>query len=463
MMVSVILSGGSGTRLWPVSRAKLPKQFCDLFTETLFSQTCKRLQKLGSVQVCTSKEMKTLTEKSIRQDSLVVEQCLYEPFGRNTAPAVALVCQNLKLQGKQSEVVGIFPSDHWVEKTEVFSEVMDLAKDCAQKKQIVTIGIQPSHPATGFGYIETKEQSFGKKGPWEALEVEGFHEKPDMETAQGYLNKGCYHWNSGMFVFSCETMIEAFEKYMPEMWDNISTLKSDLSNLEEVYNSLESQSLDYGIMEKAQNQVCIPCDLGWSDMGSWDDVATIEKQEKIKNEAIVVEKDSKNCFAYSSLPKTIALAGVENLLVVDTEDALVITRKGSSQDIKKLNEEVKKVQPHQATDHVYEYRPWGVYRNLWEESDFKTKVITVDPGQQLSYQSHTKRTEIWIVVQGQGEVVLDDQVIPVEKGITVKITQGSKHRMRNNGVESLKFVEVQLGTYFGEDDITRYQDAYQRT
>ncbi|MCJ8276832.1 MAG: mannose-1-phosphate guanylyltransferase/mannose-6-phosphate isomerase [Bdellovibrionales bacterium] len=461
-MVSVILSGGSGTRLWPVSRTKLPKQFCDLFEESLFLKTSLRLQALGEVQVCTSQTMKVLTEKCIRDNNLKITDCIYEPFGRNTAPAVALICHNLKINGKEREVVGIFPSDHWVEKAENFSQVMSLAQECALKDQVVTIGIQPDYPATGFGYIETTAESFKKSESWEAFNVKAFHEKPEEKVAQSYIDQGNYHWNSGMFVFKAETMIKAFEKHMPELWSEISNIKKDLSNLTEVYEKITGQSLDYGIMEHIDNQVCIPCDIGWSDLGSWDDVAEIKDQSLVNNKAEMFARESKNCFAYSSLPKAVAVNGLDDLLIINTEDALVVTKKGSSQDIKKLIELVKEKNPDLSDEHVYEYRPWGFYRNIWEEDLFKTKVIGVDPGQQLSLQSHKKRAEIWVITEGEGEVIIDDETIPVKPGSVVKIPLEAKHRMRNTSNKPLKFVEVQQGSYFGEDDIIRYQDDYQR-
>jgi mannose-1-phosphate guanylyltransferase/mannose-6-phosphate isomerase len=461
-MISVILSGGSGTRLWPVSRAKWPKQFCDLFTESLFSRTCRRLEAFGEVQICTSKEMKELTEKSARENHHSISQYLYEPIGRNTAPAVALICQNLLNKSISDEIIGIFPSDHWIEKKETFKEVIELAVDCAKEGQIVTIGIEPNFPSTGFGYIERDSVEFISKNNHKSFLVKSFKEKPNLETAQKYLASSQYSWNSGMFVFSLQTMVKAFQEHMPTLWKRVSELKSDFSNIEEIYNSIKPESLDYGIMEHAKNIVCIPCDLGWSDLGSWDDISNIKNKNDIKNFATSIEHNSSDCFAFSNQAKTICLNGVKDLIIVDTQDALLISAKGESQDIKKILEKIQTQSPDLASSHVFEHRPWGQYQSLWEEESFKTKVIQIDPQQQISYQSHAKRSETWIIVEGAGVVTLNDQPIDVKIGSVVIIPLGSKHRIKNTGTNLLKFVEVQLGTYFGEDDITRFQDDYQR-
>ncbi|MCB0377256.1 MAG: mannose-1-phosphate guanylyltransferase/mannose-6-phosphate isomerase [Bdellovibrionales bacterium] len=461
-MILTILSGGSGTRLWPASRTQLPKQFCDVFKESLFVQTVKRLKAFGEVQVCTGEPMRVLTEKSNRDLALNLGQCFYEPVGKNTAPAVALVCRHLQLQKRSEEIVGIFPSDHWVDKAETFAKVLALASQCAEKGQVVTIGIEATHPATGYGYIETTSETFLSEGALKALQVKAFHEKPNQETAEKYITQGCFHWNSGMFVFKAQTMIDAFVKHMPQMWKAFDHLKSDLSNLGDVYSQVESESLDYGIMEHITNQVNIPCDIGWSDLGSWDDVAEIKDQSKLNNQSNLYEYQARGNFAYSRLGKTIAVSGVNDLVIVETEDVLFVSPKGKGQDVKPLLEKVKADRPMLATEHVFEYRPWGMYRNLWEEESFKTKVIEVSPRQQLSYQSHAKRSEIWVIVEGEGEVILNDESIAVRAGSVVQIPQGAKHRMHNTSDKSLKFVEVQQGSYFGEDDIVRYQDDYNR-
>lgn len=461
-MISLVLSGGVGSRLWPVSREKLPKQFSPLFGESLFSQSVKRQQKMGEVMVCTSQSMKGLTESAIRNDRLQVSHCFYEPVGRNTAPAIGLVCKHLQRKGNGKEILGVFPSDHWIENESVFLHVLELAEKCAAQGKIVTVGLEPTYPATGFGYIECSKEVFLESAGLNSFPVKGFKEKPRKDVAEQYLQQGGFYWNSGMFVFKLDTMIAAFEECLPEMWRTLDRLDETFSNLESVYADIKGESIDYGIMEKWPDQVNIPCDIGWSDLGSWDDVAEAAARGDIEKGSSLITENSNRCYGYSDTNKTIAFSNVDDLIVVDTSDALLVTQKGQSQSVKNIVESLKDKKSPLGVDHVFEHRPWGMYRNLYEEKDFKTKVIQVDPGQQLSYQSHEKRTEIWVTVLGEGEVVLNDETIKVTKGSVVKIPQGAKHRMRNTGSAMLKFIEVQLGEYFGEDDITRYADDYQR-
>lgn len=461
-MISLILSGGVGSRLWPVSREKLPKQFSQLFGETLFSQTCKRLQARGDVFVCTAESMRGLTESAIRQQDLKVKHTFYEPMGRNTAPAIGIVCHYLQNQNMSEEVMGVFPSDHWIEKNDTFNEVLQLAERCALQDQVVTIGLKPTYPATGFGYIECSNDKFAIQDEFQAYPVIAFKEKPNAELAESYLKSGNYFWNSGMFVFKIQTMIDAFKNYLPKMWTLIESINADFSNFEDIYTKITPESIDFGIMEKLKSQVNIPCDIGWSDLGSWDDIAQATANNELDECSNKITEQASNCYTYSDNDKTICLSHVENLIVVDTRDALLVTKKGQTQSVKNIVDKLKKVSPQLTKDHTYEYRPWGFYNNIHEEETFKVKVIDVDPGQQLSYQSHQRRTEIWITVMGKGEVVVDDNTTAVSRGKIIEIPQGSKHRMRNTGEGILKFVEVQIGDYFGEDDITRYLDDYQR-
>jgi len=464
-LISLVLSGGKGERLWPVSREKLPKPFAPFFDKCLFTQTVERLNPFGDVWVCTAQGLKDLTEKQIRTDQLKIQKSVYEPVGRNTAPAIALVVRALQMQGRSSEILAVFPSDHWIEDVQTFQKVINLAQDLAQGGRVVTLGISPTYPATGFGYIELKDQKLTTDPGLSAYPVAGFTEKPHLEKAEQYLKSGNYVWNSGIFIFKVEQMIENFQTHMPQLWDELSRLKEDLSNLSHIYQRLKPQSIDYGIMEKINNLVNIPCQMGWSDLGSWDDLAEIESRHPLNSLARRGDVSSTNNFVYSLVDKNVHLLGVRDLMVVETPDALFITKKGHSPDIRQLTDLIKVQKNQLMVDHTFESRPWGNYQNIYEEpSQFKTKIISVDRGQQLSYQSHQKRSEIWVTVIGKGEVVLDDQIIPVRPGSVVTVPAGSKHRMRNtSSTQILKFVEVQLGESFAESDITRYEDDYQRT
>lgn len=458
-MIPVVISGGSGTRLWPVSRASVPKQFVDFIGESLQKQTLQRVSSLGSPWTVTTSGLKVLTEKTNKSLDIPLDQVVYEPFGRNTAPAVGVICHVLNQKGLGDEVLGIFPADHLVEDVDGFHDAVILAKSCAENGSVVTLGIKPHYAATGYGYIETTNKLVKTSGGFEAYKVQQFCEKPVLAVAQEFIAKGNFFWNAGMFIFRVNVMVELFKKHLPDMWNLLEQIKLDLSNIEDIYQNIKPESIDYGIMEKIDSQVCIPCDIGWSDVGSWDEVARI--QEDKKPEA-VFEVASENCFVHPHKDRIYGLVGLKDIMVVDTKDAVLVAQKGKSQEIKKLVDEIKEAGSSKAEEHSYDIRPWGSYRILDDTDHYKSKSIVVDPHQQLSYQSHEKREEHWIVVRGQGEVVLNDKTMSVGPGTHIYIPTKAKHRMRNTSDQPLEFVEVQLGSYFGEDDIVRYQDDYNR-
>lgn len=459
-MIPVVLSGGSGTRLWPLSRTKLPKQFCDIFGESLLSMTIHRLMRIAPPWIITSEALRDLTVRESRLLSVPLDQLVFEPQARNTAPAIALLCAVLKKKGLCQEVVGIFPADHLIEKQEAFDLALQLAKTEAQNNKIVTLGIQPTFPATGYGYIQIADTPSHVAEGLKSFPVLRFHEKPDSSTAQKFLDSKRYFWNAGIFIFKVESMIEHLQFFQPKLWQTVESLEDDRSNLNQIYSEVESISIDYAIMEKLDGThlSCIPVDLGWSDVGSWDAIEEILKEQK----PLPLSVRSKGNFVFSNQDKHYAFIDTNETIVVDTKDAVLISKKGSTQSVKEVYEVIKKTFPQLADEHQFELRPWGKYEILKNTPHFKSKVIEVLSGQQLSYQSHTQREEHWIVTRGKGEVVLNDQIIPVAVGSYLKIPKGSKHRMRNTGDQTLEFIEVQLGAYFGEDDIKRYEDDYQR-
>lgn len=458
-MIPVVLSGGSGTRLWPVSRAHMPKQFCEIFGEPLQTLTLKRCQKMGQPWIVTGKSLQTLTELNLKQNNMNDVHVVYEPMGKNTAPAIAILCKLLALQNKAQEIVGIFPSDHLIAKEAAFLKVAEFAASVAQQDRVVTLGITPSYPETGYGYIQTKAVSLKESSGLKAYEVVKFHEKPDLEKAKEFLSQGSFSWNAGIFIFKVSHMVSLFKKHQPEMWALVEGLKADASNLGDIYQNVKSISIDYAIMEKLTGEelACIPSEFGWSDVGSWDAVASLEKG----NEVINVKGDGN--FVFGPKEKNYSFVGLDDVIVVDTQDALMLVKKEHSQDVRYVVEALNQRGSTLTKDHVYEYRPWGYFEILKDTENFKSKVIRVNPHSQLSYQSHAKREEHWTITQGAGEVVLNDEVIPVKAGTHIHIPLGAKHRMRNNTDQILEFVEVQLGTYFGEDDIVRYQDDYKRS
>ncbi|MGD2114575.1 MAG: mannose-1-phosphate guanylyltransferase/mannose-6-phosphate isomerase [Acidobacteriota bacterium] len=465
-MIPVVLSGGSGTRLWPVSRTAVPKQFCDLFDESLLAKTLRRLRPLGPPAIVGARETEILARRVLRDLELPADRAVFEPVGRNTAPAVALLCHLMLLRGEGREVVGVFPADHLVEDDEVFRRAVLLAERCAAEGPVVaTLGVRPTRPETGYGYIEltdravAEEPAAGERAdPLVAYAARGFREKPDAETARRYLEAGGFLWNAGMFVFRVEVMAGLFERLMPETWSAIRSVEADLSNLDAVYAGLEPESLDYGIMEHVEDHVSVPCAIGWSDVGSWDEVSRLMPTARS-----TVEVGGGDNFVVAHRGRLVGLVGVEDLLVVDTADALLVTRRGASQRVKELVAALHEEGRREVAEHAYDLRPWGRFEVLRDTERFKSKVIEVDPGQRLSYQSHRHRSEHWIIVRGHPEVVLDGEVLRPTPGDHVHIPQGAKHRIRNPTGEPVTFVEVQLGSYFGEDDIVRYEDDYDRT
>ena len=457
-MIPAILSGGSGTRLWPVSRQQLPKQFCDIFGAPLQTLTLQRCLKMGTPWIVTSQALHTLTELNLAQNKVSGVRVVYEPMGKNTAPAVAALCKLLMAQGKGAEVVGVFPSDHLISKEEAFLKVVAFAESVAKENRVVTLGITPSYPETGYGYIQTQKESLQESGGLKAHSVLKFHEKPNIEKAKEFIAQGSFSWNAGIFVFKVSHMASLFEKHQPEMWKQMSALKEDSSNLGEVYEKVQSISIDYAIMEKLSGEelACIPADFGWNDVGSWDAVAALQKGHDVLN------VQGQGNFVFGETGKHYSTIGLDDVIVVDTKDALMLVKKGQSQDVRHVVDALNQQKSALVKEHVFEYRPWGYFEILKDTEFFKSKVIRVNPHAQISYQSHSKREEHWTITHGSGEVVLNDAVIPVKAGSHVHIPLGAKHRIRNNTSEILEFVEVQLGSYFGEDDIVRYQDDYQR-
>lgn len=457
-MIPCILSGGVGTRLWPISRKSHPKQFCDLFDESLIVKTVKRLAPLGKPWIITSRDMKVLTERAYSELDLPKDQILYEPCPKNTSAAIALLCQRMSQLGREDEVVGIFPADHFVENTELLLEALKTAELEAKNGKVATLGIAPTYPSTGYGYIELETKNFPTRP--QALRALRFCEKPELAVAESYVKSGRFAWNAGIFIFQVKTMLSLIKHHLPEVHSLISRLDADLSNLDQVYAELPSISIDYGIMEKLEELLCIPCaGLGWSDVGSWDEI-----REMRKGTHSAVQTDCADNYIYSKqADKIYAVAGVSDLTIVDTADALLVVKKGNSQTVKEVQAAVAALRHTSALAHVYEHRPWGEFEVLRDTENFKSKVIRVNPGQKLSYQSHKKRAEHWIIIQGQPQVTLNDVVHSLNPGEHIFIPLGAKHRIYNPTQETVEFVEVQTGTYFGEDDITRYQDDYQRT
>lgn len=462
--IPVILSGGSGTRLWPISRTKYPKQFCELLDKPLQTLTIERLQKYGSGLLVTSEKLKDMTEKDIIQNNLKIEKVLYEPVGKNTAAAVALSCKYLEQTGRAEEIVGVFSSDALILKTQEFDQALMAAVQSAAQDFVVTLGIQPRGPETGFGYIQVKERALNTQ---KATQVLKFHEKPTLEKAQSFVNDGHYFWNAGIFIFKVSKMIAYFKQHEPDIWNLIAELNGDLSNIEEIYSRIKNISLDYAIIEKlsADQLRCVPCDIGWSDVGSWDALVEVTEglpfgENSLKKQPVQISSKANSVF--SKQKKKYSVIGCDDLIVVDTADALMICKKGESQKVKDLVDTLKVSGDKIISEHVFENRPWGRFEVLRDESYYKSKIIRVEANQKISYQSHAKRSEHWVIVKGEAVVILNDKEHLLKQGEHIFIPQGTKHRIINRTNSIVEFIEVQVGSYFGEDDIVRYQDDYGR-
>ncbi len=460
-MIPVVLSGGNGTRLWPVSRASWPKPFCDLFDEPLYLKTLKRLLPLGDPWTVTVRALQARTREACGQVGLADARVICEPFGRNTAPAIALVCRLFTLRGRSRDVVGIFPADHLVHDDERMRQAVELGAEYAAKGEVVTLGMTPTRPAVTFGYIETAGAVPEQEAP-RVLTARRFVEKPDEATARQLLATGNCLWNAGIFLFRVDTMVGRFQSLLPNLWRRIETIDAACSNLAAIYEQIEPLSFDHGILEHLDSLLCISCDVGWSDVGSWEEVSALSNGGDPGGRVFTTDAD--NNYVHPQDSKVYGLAGVDDLIIVDTDDALLVTRKGQSHRVREVVEDVRQQGLPAATQHErrFDTRPWGRYEVLAAPGHFKAKVITVAPHARLSYQSHAHREEHWIVVRGAGQVILDGVTRDVKTGDYIFVAKGCRHRMINPHDSDLQFVEVQLGSYFGEDDIIRYQDDYQR-
>ncbi|MBS1962197.1 MAG: mannose-1-phosphate guanylyltransferase/mannose-6-phosphate isomerase [Bdellovibrionales bacterium] len=457
--IPFILCGGSGTRLWPTSRASMPKQYCDLFGVNLFETTMLRFAKAPKVGVVSTAAQLPLIERSTPETMKGTPKIrILEPAGRNTAPAIALAVRALDVAGESAAVMGIFPADHYIADEKAFLDSVEKATKIAEGGAIVTLGIKPTFPATGYGYIETRT------GPSDANSriATRFHEKPDAARAASYLESGSFFWNAGIFFARVDTLKKAFQTHAKELWAAVEKIEDPLSPTKEEYSAIPSISFDVAIMEKLPEHVCVPTDCGWSDVGSWDSLVSTLGGKASESEN-VVKIGSAGSHVLPHRDRKVVVIDSPDTNVIDTADGLLVFKTGSSEKVKTAYEELVKRKMPEATAHPFEYRPWGDFEILRDTDAFKSKVIHVLPGQRLSYQSHAKRAEHWIIIRGQAEVTLNDQVLRPKPGEHIFIPQGAKHRMSNPGTEPVEFVEVQVGTYFGEDDIVRYQDDYKRS
>jgi mannose-1-phosphate guanylyltransferase/mannose-6-phosphate isomerase len=473
----VILCGGSGTRLWPLSRTGFPKQFlCLTGNESLFQQAALRLANLGNqdIQVAapiivTGEDHRFLASEQLLEVGVDLGCALLEPVGRNTAPALTLAALAAMERGADPVLV-VTPADQTVVNASVFTTAMQQAVKEAANGTIVILGVTPDKPETGYGYIQINnaETNAGINT------VRRFVEKPDAASAQTYLNEGGYYWNAGMFVLKASVWLKALEQFRPDIlhatqaaWDKRSADNTFVRPGNAEFSAIPSESVDYAAMEHCPGSnfpiKMVPLDAGWNDLGAWDAVWNVLPKDEAGNAHLgdVLTTDSRNTLVHAT-SRLVSLVGVENLIVVETPDAVLVADKTRSQDVKHIVTQLQKTKREEHTLHRKVHRPWGWYDSIDEGGRFKVKRIQVKPGASLSLQKHHHRAEHWIVVKGTAEITNGDRVLLLTENQSTYIPLGEVHRLANPGSIPLEIIEVQSGSYLGEDDIVRFEDTYGR-
>lgn len=468
----VILSGGAGTRLWPVSRRAHPKPFMKLLDgKSLAESTFGRALALAGdapVITVTSRDYyfytRDLYNEMVGEGHL--HPFLLEPIGRNTAPAIALAALYLASCSGPDCVMLVMPADHLIRNEEQFQAAVDGARSLAERGYLVTFGVHPTHAETGYGYI-----CKGGKIPDSAgHDVASFVEKPDEKTAREYLDSGEYEWNSGMFCFTAGAYLDALQTHAPEIyccaktcWENMDQSVEPLEIPADLFADCPAISIDYAVMEKADKVAVVGGDFGWSDIGSWNAISDLyesdEAGNRIRGKAVMVE--SRDCFIQGE-KRLVAAVGVNDLVIVDTGDAVLVADRQHAQDVKQVVSQLTSLKHQAAEFHSTVHRPWGSFSVLEDAEDCKVKRLVVKPGQVLSLQKHHRRSEHWTVVQGEAKVRLGDREFLLKANESTYIPAETLHRLENPGTEDVHLIEVQTGSYFGEDDIVRYEDIYGR-
>ncbi len=467
-IVPVIMCGGNGTRMWPLSRTNYPKQFLNLTSEdkSLLQQTIERIPTKadGAIFVCNENHRFLLAEQ-VLNIGYQANTILLEPSAKNTAPAIALAAFKA-LESNKDAILLVLASDHAIAKTAEFHHAIDQAHELAEKGKLVTFGISPSKPETGYGYIKQGQAIANSAG----FDVAEFVEKPDLETAQAYLESGQFSWNSGMFMFKAQVYLDELKKYSPEIYQvcekSIQEQSTDLDFTRinaEAFASCPDDSIDYAVMEKTDKAAVVPMDIGWNDVGSWASLWEISDKDDNNNVIVgdVINQDSSGNHIHSP-NKLTATIGIKDLVIIDTPDAILVADKNQSQAIKKVVATLDKQERSEHITHREVYRPWGKYDSIDNGKRFQVKRITVKPGEKLSVQMHHHRAEHWIVVSGTARVRNGDKEFLMTENESTYIPIGEIHYLENPGKVPLELIEVQSGSYLGEDDIVRFEDRYGR-
>jgi mannose-1-phosphate guanylyltransferase len=464
----VILSGGNGSRLWPLSRSLFPKQFLTLYGEsTMFQNTVQRISGANPATplVICNEDHRFIVAEQCREIGQEVDSIILEPEGRNTAPAIALAALKSLSEG-QDPVLAVLPADHYIADTSAFVEVVERGFELALDNKLVTFGIVPTGPETGYGYIRRGKSIVDQT---EYL-VDSFVEKPDAKTAAEYIATKEYYWNSGMFMFKASVYMQELEKFRPDIASacrqamDACTVDSDFTRVgAEQFALCPEDSIDFAVMEKTESSVVLPLDAGWTDLGAWSALDDISEKDANNNslKGDVLTHETKNCFIRSE-GRMVATVGVDNLVIVETPDAILVANKDSVQHVKKIVEQIKSASRTEHQAHRQVFRPWGNYESIDASSRYQVKRICVKPGAKLSLQMHHHRAEHWVVVSGTALVEVSGKEILLSENQSTYIPIGAKHRLMNPGKLNLELIEVQSGSYLGEDDIVRFEDVYGR-
>jgi len=471
MIIPVILAGGSGSRLWPLSRQHYPKQLLKLFGDTtMLQQTILRLTglpELGAPIVVCNVEHRFMVAEQLNEIGFSESAIILEPLARNTAPALALAALHAREADPNSTLL-VLSADHMIVNVDEFQHAVKIAVASAKKNHLVTFGVHPTHPETGYGYIKTRPLDDEST---EALAVEQFVEKPNLKIAESYLAAGCYYWNSGMFVFKTDVFLDELQAHSPDVIAAADQARTwavrDLDFIrvdKDSFAAAPNISIDYALMEKSNNVVCVPLNAGWSDVGDWKSFWDVSQKDTAGNSFIgdSIDVGSTNTLVFSQ-DKLVATLGVDNLMIINTPDAVLVADKSKAQEVKSIISQIEKQKRNEHLQHREVYRPWGCYDAIDNGDRYQVNRIRVKPGASLSLQVHHHRAEHWIVVKGTALVQKNDEVMLLSENESTYIPVGTKHRLTNPGKIPLEIVEVQSGPYLQDDDVIRYEDSYGRS